>query len=65
MKTKTLISCAVTAQLVCIIVFAYANRWFSHAKAHLDINMRKVEVVCSKSDDQSLVKRVNVGYIAQ
>ena len=34
-KTKTLISCAVTAQLICIFVFAYADCWFSHAAAHL------------------------------
>ena len=33
-KTKALISCAVTAQLICGFVFAYANCWFSHAQAH-------------------------------
>ena len=33
-KTKVLISCAVTEQLICVFVFAYANCWFSHAKAH-------------------------------
>ena len=27
-KTKALISCAVTAQLICGFVFAYADRWF-------------------------------------
>ena len=32
-KTKALISCAVTAQLICVFVFAYANCWFSHAQA--------------------------------
>ena len=35
-KTKTLISCAVTALLICVFVFAYANCWFSYAKAHID-----------------------------
>ena len=35
-KTKTPISCAVTAQLICVFVFANAYRWFSHAKAHMD-----------------------------
>ena len=25
-KTKAMISCAVTAQLICVFVFAYANR---------------------------------------
>ena len=28
-KTKVLISCAVTAQLICAFGFAYANFWFS------------------------------------
>ena len=32
-KTKALISCAVTAQLICTFVFAYADRWFSHVTA--------------------------------
>ena len=32
-KTKTLISCAVTAQLNCAIVFAYAKFRFSHDAA--------------------------------
>ena len=34
-KTKALISCAVTAQLICVFVFAYAKSWFSHAIMHL------------------------------
>ena len=34
-ETKGLISCAVTAQLICVFVFAYANCWFSYAVAHL------------------------------
>ena len=33
-KTKALISFAVTAKLVWVFVFAYAKRWFSHARAH-------------------------------
>ena len=32
-KTKALISLAVTAKMICIFVFAYVNRWFSHAGA--------------------------------
>ena len=36
-KTKTLISFAVTAKLICVFVFAYANCWFSHAKAHFSL----------------------------
>ena len=34
-KTKALISCPVTAQLICVFVFANANCWFSNAKAHI------------------------------
>ena len=30
-KTKALISFAVTAKLICVFVFAYANCWFSQA----------------------------------
>ena len=35
-KTKTLISFAVTAKLICTFVFAYADCWFSHAAAKVD-----------------------------
>ena len=34
-KTKALISCAVTAQLICVFVFAYAKSRFSHNKAQM------------------------------
>ena len=33
-KTKALISCAVTAQLICAFVVAYAKSRFSHHRAH-------------------------------
>ena len=36
-KTKALISFAVSAKLICIFVFAYADCWFSHEVAHLSI----------------------------
>ena len=35
MKTKALISFAVTAKLVCVFVFVYAKSRFSHDEAHL------------------------------
>ena len=35
MKTKALIRCAVTVQLICVFVFAYENRWFSHDAAQM------------------------------
>ena len=34
-KTKALISFAVTAKLICVIVFAFAKSRFSHEPAHL------------------------------
>ena len=34
-KTMSLISFAVTAKLICAFVFAFANCWFSHARAHV------------------------------
>ena len=34
-KTKALISCAVTAQLICVFVFAYAKVRFSHDAAKI------------------------------
>ena len=37
-KTKALISFAVTAKLICVFVFAYANCWFSHAQAQMNIS---------------------------
>ena len=34
-KTKTLISFAVTAKLICVFAFAYAKSLFSHDAAHM------------------------------
>ena len=34
-KTKALISIAVTAKLICVFVFAYADCWFSHDAAQM------------------------------
>ena len=34
-KIKALISLAATAKLICVFVFAYAKRWFSHDAAQL------------------------------
>ena len=41
-KTKVLISCAVTVQLICVFVFAYANCWFSHAAAQIYTTTLKI-----------------------
>ena len=37
-KTKALISCGVTAQLICGFVFAQIDCWFSDAMAHLIVD---------------------------
>ena len=36
-KTKALISFAVTAKLICVFVFAYAGCWFFHEAAQMMI----------------------------
>ena len=38
-KTKALISCAVTVQLICAFVFAYAESRFSHEAAQIMANI--------------------------
>ena len=38
-KTKTLISFAVTAKLICVFVFAYAKIRFSHVAAHFTVTV--------------------------
>ena len=40
-KPKALISFAVTAKLICVFVFAYADCWFSHEVAQMKQNFRK------------------------
>ena len=37
-KTKVLISCAVTAQLICVFVFRYSKIRFSHNEVQMSKN---------------------------
>ena len=53
-KTKALISCAVTAQLICVFVFAYADYLFSHASAHFIVRRRRKYFV--HTDDVNFVE---------
>ena len=46
MKTKALISFAVTAKLICVFVFAYAKSRFSHDAAH---------IICGKGYTKQMV----------
>ena len=41
LKTKTLISGTITAQLICIFVFVHAKSRFSYDAAHIVIGNRK------------------------
>ena len=38
-KTMALISCTVTAQMICAFVFAYAKSRLSHEVAHVNIKL--------------------------
>ena len=44
-KTKVLISCAVTEQLICTFVFAYAKCKFSHDAAHTWVTLNPTVTV--------------------
>ena len=50
-KTKALISCAVTAQLICAFAFAYADCWFSLDMAQI-INIPKKGAQLIKCHDE-------------
>ena len=41
-KTKALISCAVTAQLICVFVFPYTKSLFSYDVSHLCLLRKSV-----------------------
>ena len=48
-KTKALISFAVTAKLICVFVFAYADCWFSHEAAQMnktEMNLQSIDNIC-------------------
>ena len=60
-KTKKLISCAVTAQLICVFVFAYANCWFSDAETTARKRVLKL-CICMlilHYSDVSLIKNIH------
>ena len=49
-KTKALISCVVTAQLICGFVFAYVKSWFSHDVAHIIARKNRQEMSPSREN---------------
>ena len=54
-KTKALISCAVTAQLICAFVFAYANCWFSHY-----LSLVLSSLVVGRNEDKFVIKSASI-----
>ena len=58
-KTKALISFAVTAKLICVFVFAYADCWFSHEMARISLlipNLVRKKDWLSQDAVQSLIQ---------
>ena len=49
-KTKALISCAVTTQLICVFVFAYAKIWFSRDAAQICLFQQLAKLSVSKKN---------------
>ena len=47
-----LISCMVTAYLICVFVFAYAKNKFSHDAAHLLVCLNKMDTDGKKTEVQ-------------
>ena len=63
-KTKALISFAVTAKLICAFVFAYADCWFSHGAAQITMLPHQVSSINCKRRCTRLTsgKHVHVMY---
>ena len=56
-KTKAPISCAVTAQLICVFVFAYAKNRFSHNEAQISSGFPKGTQDTNQAVQQKMVRR--------
>ena len=57
MKTKALISSAVTAQLICVFVFAYAKSRFSHNEALITDKTKGIRTYALKQNPNTLTHR--------
>ena len=55
-KTKALISFAVTAKLICVFVFAYADCWFSHDTALSAKDWLRVQISFKPNNDLKYVE---------
>ena len=54
-KTKVLISFAVTAKLICVFVFAYADCWFSGKVAQLSVCLVIYHLMKLSQDEKVLI----------
>ena len=55
-KIKALISYAVTAQLICVSVFAYAKNRFSHNEAHFMSKLRKLVLLFFRDESKAKMR---------
>ena len=62
-KTKALISCAVTVQLFCAIVFAYAKSRFYHDAVHISIDVCLLTTLYYMFDGSMSLVGCSVGMI--
>ena len=53
-KTKALISCVVTAQLICTFVFTYADCLFSYVAAHFVYEVRDAGLLVGANSEADL-----------
>ena len=64
-KTKALISCAVTAKLICTFVWAYAKSRFSHDAAQLPLKIIRLMKMtkkdcCNYKNKKSIIIRPKI-----
>ena len=60
-KTKALISCAVTAQLICVFVFTYAKSQFAYDATPLICRYHqvgKINLGCEKNHSSNTIKHL-------
>ena len=62
MKTKALISCMVTIQLICVFVFAYTRVRFSHGTAHTQVNDIMLTSLCYLNCLKPHFHKVKLGF---
>ena len=62
-KTNALISCAVTVQLICVFVFAYAKKMFCQGAAHMVLIVITFPIVTFKPSKNNKKYNYEVKYI--